>query len=292
MDVENDIAPENVELRRTPQRKAKTRNILECDMSSDTAVHELLECPVCMNVMYPPIHQCPNGHTLCSKCQSKVRCCPVCRRQLGNIRCLALERVAESLELSCKYQSLGCRDIFPYLDRPGHELNCRFRPYNCPYAGSECHVNGDIPFLVAHLQVDHEVDIHDASTFNHRYVKSRPENVENATWMLTIFNCFGYQFCLHFEAFNLGMAPVYMAFVRFMGHDDDARKFRYSVEVGSNGRKLTWQGIPRSIRDSHTEVRDNMDGLIIHRNMALFFSGGNGRELRLKVAGRIWKEQA
>lgn len=107
-----------------------------------------------------------------------------------------------------------------------------------------------------------------------------------------VFNCYGYQFCLHFEAFNLGMAPVYMAFIRFMGDDQDARKFSYSLEVGGNGRKMTWQGVPRSIRDTHTKVRDSMDGLIIQRSMALFFSGGNRQELKLKVAGRIWKEEA
>lgn len=110
--------------------------------------------------------------------------------------------------------------------------------------------------------------------------------------MVQLFNCFGYQFCLHFEAFNLGRAPVYMAFIRFMGEEHDARKFSYSLEVGANGRKLTWQGVPRSIRDSHKTVRDSMDGLIIHKNMALFFSGGNSRELKLKVAGRIWKVQS
>ena len=33
-----------------------------------TRIHELLECPVCTNSMYPPIHQCHNGHTLCSTC--------------------------------------------------------------------------------------------------------------------------------------------------------------------------------------------------------------------------------
>lgn len=84
---------------------------------------------------------------------------------------------------------------------------------------------------------------------------------------------------------------MYMAFIRFMGEDDDARKFSYSLEVGMKGRKLMWQGVPRSIRDSHTKVRDSMDGLVIHRSMALFFSGGNNQELKLKVSGRIWKEE-
>ncbi|THG10074.1 hypothetical protein TEA_028145 [Camellia sinensis var. sinensis] len=291
-----------------------------------TSVHELLECPVCTNSMYPPIHQnicrtamvpsalalaralpgrrimndfpspkllkCHNGHTLCSTCKTRVHNrCPTCRQELGDIRCLALEKVAESLELPCKYYSLGCPEIFPYYSKLKHESVCNFRPYNCPYAGSECSVTGDIPFLVAHLRDDHKVDMHTGCTFNHRYVKSNPREVENATWMLTVFHCFGQYFCLHFEAFQLGMAPVYMAFLRFMGDETEARIYSYSLEVGANGRKLIWEGTPRSVRDSHRKVRDSHDGLIIQRNMALFFSGGDRKELKLRVTGRIWKEQ-
>ncbi|TVU32417.1 hypothetical protein EJB05_24148, partial [Eragrostis curvula] len=261
-------------------------------MPPATGVHELLECPVCTNSMYPPIHQCQNGHTICSTCKTRVHNrCPTCRQELGDIRCLALEKVAESLELPCKYYSLGCPEVFPYYSKLKHESQCNFRPYNCPYAGSECSVVGDIPFLVAHLRDDHKVDMHSGCTFNHRYVKSNPREVENATWMLTVFHCFGQYFCLHFEAFQLGMAPVYMAFLRFMGDENEARNYCYSLEVGGNGRKMIWEGTPRSIRDSHRKVRDSHDGLIIQRNMALFFSGGDRKELKLRVTGRIWKEQ-
>lgn len=131
--------------------------------------------------------QCRNGHTLCSTCKSRVHNrCPTCRQELGDIRCLALEKVAESLELPCKYSTLGCPEIFPYYSKLKHEARCNFRPYNCPYAGSECSVVGEIPFLVAHLRDDHKVDMHTGCTFNHRYVKSNPREVENATWMLTV----------------------------------------------------------------------------------------------------------
>ncbi|CAJ1958995.1 unnamed protein product [Sphenostylis stenocarpa] len=257
-----------------------------------SSVRELLECPVCLNAMYPPIHQCSNGHTLCSGCKPRVHDrCPTCRHELGNIRCLALEKVAASLELPCKYQGFGCMGIYPYYSKPKHESQCVFRPYNCPYAGSECSVMGDIPYLVTHLKDDHKVDMHNGCTFNHRYVKTNPQEVENATWMLTVFSCFGQYFCLHFEAFQLGMAPVYIAFLRFMGDDNEAKNYTYSLEVGGNGRKMIWQGVPRSIRDSHRKVRDSFDGLIIQRNMALFFSGGDKKELKLRVTGRIWKEQ-
>lgn len=131
--------------------------------------------------------QCHNGHTLCSTCKTRVHNrCPTCRQELGDIRCLALEKVAESLELPCKYYSLGCPEIFPYYSKLKHEAVCNFRPYNCPYAGSECSAAGDIPFLVTHLRDDHKVDMHTGCTFNHRYVKSNPREVENATWMLTV----------------------------------------------------------------------------------------------------------
>ncbi|MQL80826.1 hypothetical protein Taro_013280 [Colocasia esculenta] len=280
-------------------------------MSPAASVHDLLECPVCTNSMYPPIYQCQNGHTLCSTCKLRVENrCPTCRQELGDIRCLALEKLAESLELPCKYYSLGCPEIFPYYSKLKHEGQCIFQPYHCPYAGSECSVVGDIPFLVSHLKDDHKVDMHTGCTFNHRYVKANAREVENATWMLTvssypslfsfplekmiltlIFNCFGQYFCLHFEAFQIGMAPVYIAFLRFMGSESEARNYSYSLEVGAHGRKLMWEGTPRSIRDSHRKVRDSHDGLIIQRNMALFFSGSDKKELKLRVTGKIWKEQ-
>ena len=143
-------------------------------------------------VTYVPILllQCSNGHTICSGCKPRVHNrCPTCRYELGNIRCLALEKVAASLELPCKYQGFGCMGIYPYYSKLKHESQCAFRPYNCPYAGSECSVMGDIPYLVAHLKDDHKVDMHNGSTFNHRYVKSNPQEVENATWMLTVLFC-------------------------------------------------------------------------------------------------------
>ena len=161
--------------------------------------------------------QCHNGHTLCSTCKTRVQNrCPTCRQELGDIRCLALEKVAESLELPCKYYSLGCPEIFPYYSKLKHEATCNFRPYNCPYAGSECSVVGDIPFLVAHLRDDHKVDMHTGCTFNHRYVKSNPREVENATWMLTVsvkiaFRLFGWisivsnMWCASIVVFNDGV---------------------------------------------------------------------------------------
>lgn len=238
------------------------------------------------------ITECPNTHTLCSGCKSRVsNWCPTCRCNLGNIRRFALDTEAASQELACKYQNYGFQDTFPYYSELRHEAQCTFRPYNCPYAGSECNLVGDIPFLVAHLRDDHKVYMHDSFTFDHRYVKSNPLDVENATWMPTVINCFGQYFCLHFEAFQLDTAPVYIAFLIFMGDDNEAKNFSYSLEIGGDGRKLIWHGVPRSIRDGHRKVQDSHDGLIIQRDVALLFSGGDRKELNLRLTGNILKQQ-
>ncbi|KAJ0502544.1 putative seven-in-absentia protein, TRAF [Helianthus annuus] len=103
-----------------------------------------------------------------------------------------------------------------------------------------------------------------------------------------VLHCFDRYFCLHFEAFQLGGTPVYMAFVRFMGHEADARNYSYNLEVGPRGNKRSWQGTPRSIRDSPRAVCDSQEGLMIERDMALSFSDGDGNELKLRVTGKIW----
>ncbi|KAI4970100.1 hypothetical protein ZWY2020_001014, partial [Hordeum vulgare] len=98
-------------------------------------------------ILFPGIHvliisvrllltPCPNGHTICSSCKHRVdNHCPTCRQKLGNVRCLALEKVAESIQLPCKYQSLGCTWIHPYQNKLKYKELCRFMLCSCPYAG-------------------------------------------------------------------------------------------------------------------------------------------------------------
>ncbi|KAK8651484.1 hypothetical protein V6N13_141085 [Hibiscus sabdariffa] len=214
--------------------------------TESSSFRELLECPVCVTPMYPPILQCSNGHALCSGCLPKLQNqCPTCRSKVGPMRCIELEKVAASHELHCKYQNMGCTAIYPYHSILKHEAQCSYRPYSCPYPGSECAVVGDIPHLVAHLRDDHKVGMQSGSIFNHGRPKSNPDKVENAAWMLTVFNCFGHYFCLHFEATQMGMVPVYMVYLRFMGEKEEADKYGYSLEVIGNGeKKLMWEGVP------------------------------------------------
>lgn len=58
---------------------------------------ELLECPVCLDALIPPIYQCHEGHALCNECRNKVKVCPSCRSGTVDIRCRVLDRLADSV---------------------------------------------------------------------------------------------------------------------------------------------------------------------------------------------------
>lgn len=52
-----EMATPSVELRGSPCRKATTGFSGNLGTTSNNDVHELLECPICLNLMYPPIYQ-------------------------------------------------------------------------------------------------------------------------------------------------------------------------------------------------------------------------------------------
>jgi hypothetical protein len=78
-------------------------------------VQELLTCPVCYEVMFPPVKQCARGHPLCHRCCAKlvdmsapsgVAKCPLCCVRLGASlaavpRALVLEQLAATHVVTC-----------------------------------------------------------------------------------------------------------------------------------------------------------------------------------------------
>lgn len=61
-------------------------------------VKDQLECPVCLELMHPPIKifQCAQGHALCGICRPKCRNCPTCRGPMIG-RATVLEKLAQGL---------------------------------------------------------------------------------------------------------------------------------------------------------------------------------------------------
>ena len=53
----------------------------------------------------------------------------------GNIRNLAMEKVANTVFFPCKYSSNGCGVMLLHTEKMEHEDACEFRPYVCPCPG-------------------------------------------------------------------------------------------------------------------------------------------------------------
>ena len=66
-------------------------------------------------------------------------------RQLGgNIRNLAMEKVASTVMFPCKYSSGGCTVSLLHTEKVDHEETCEFRPYSCPCPGASCKWQGSL----------------------------------------------------------------------------------------------------------------------------------------------------
>ena len=122
--------------------------------SNDLA--SLFECPVCFDYALPPIMQCQSGHIVCTNCRPKLQFCPTCRGALGNIRNLAMEKVASQVLFPCRYYTNGCEITLPHTDKTSHEDGCEFRPYNCPCPGASCKWQGSLEHVMAHLLQQHK----------------------------------------------------------------------------------------------------------------------------------------
>lgn len=117
----------------------------------------LIECPVCFNIILPPIFQCSMGHLLCVTCRAKLMACPLCRESLSNIRNLAIEKFITTIQLPCTYKENGCKEKMTCIEKLTHDKSCRFRIYACTYTGSDCTCNwsGTRKILIYHLKAAH-----------------------------------------------------------------------------------------------------------------------------------------
>ncbi|XP_069680262.1 uncharacterized protein [Periplaneta americana] len=120
-------------------------------MELDQGLLQELECPVCMEIMKPPIMMCENGHNICPNCKPKLNNCPTCTKPFLQIRNLALE----SLSRQVGDKNLKCQSS------KGPEI------LKCPFASlskEECCWSGPITGLKDHVKNVHNNgnDTHEA----------------------------------------------------------------------------------------------------------------------------------
>lgn len=82
--------------------------------------------------------------------------CPSCKKPTGSIRCLALEKLIESLKVKCKFAVVGCSDMVKFSEKGYHERICWFAPLSCPFP--ECNFHGKYELLQEHVMRTHPED--------------------------------------------------------------------------------------------------------------------------------------
>lgn len=93
-----------------------------------------MECPVCDNIMCPPICQCQNGHSICNECFAKVKSCPSCRAPKNPLaRSYALEAIHAKLRVPCKNTFAGCDHVSLGSNIVKHQTFCKYAKKLCPF---------------------------------------------------------------------------------------------------------------------------------------------------------------
>lgn len=102
-----------------------------------------LVCPACLDVCDGHIHQCPQGHLICSECDRSLasRTCPTCRGALPSAEAPERNRFAERMIAALPYVCEHCGAATTRGERTAHEVECPGRPRVCAvraYSASHC----------------------------------------------------------------------------------------------------------------------------------------------------------
>lgn len=115
---------------------------------------EVLDCSICLEPLSVPVFQCENGHIACSPCCTKLsNRCPSCSWPIGYNRCRAIEKVLESVKVSCQNTAYGCKETVSYSKKHDHEVTCNYVPCSCPH--SNCNFRGSSKQLAQHFRSKH-----------------------------------------------------------------------------------------------------------------------------------------
>ncbi|KAL3693593.1 hypothetical protein R1sor_007244 [Riccia sorocarpa] len=235
---------------------------------------DILDCNICMEPLNSPIFQCSNGHIACSECCVKLSgICPSCSKPVGKIRCLAIEKLIESLQMSCKHAEYGCTRMISFTKKKSHELACTFAPFSCPVPSC------DFSNLVANFP-RHFQDVHQVRTLDLQYdswftVMLAPSD----TYVL--LKAGAILFLMHYERSSLGN----LVYVTFFGGQTHVDQYSFHLEVKKGKKRLSIEGVPRSILDQ--ESKQSSDFLLIPMKTYELADGRIQLEVSFRRSGEL-----
>lgn len=112
-----------------------------------------LRCPICTNVLRPPIRTCTANHTFCPNCNI---CTTRCGKTSSSRTNEALEQMFLVLKVPCIYELDGCDHVERGATITDHEAECKYKPFPCPLeVDFDCPWVGNMCEIDEHLSVDH-----------------------------------------------------------------------------------------------------------------------------------------
>ncbi|KAJ2939639.1 hypothetical protein O0L34_g14359 [Tuta absoluta] len=191
----------------------------------------LLECPVCLEWMEPPMWQCRRGHLVCGRCRARLAACPVCRTGFSSVRNRAMEGVAEMLRYPCRH---GCGRDLQLRRRSTHEASCAARRYRCP--APQCETRPPIAHkdLAPHFQSKHLTMVKLGHSHN---FSMRVNSEQHDNWIILALNQL-FHLRVDVDIRTWGVV-VYVAYI---GPKCNADDYTYEVAVTGqhNSRKLIY----------------------------------------------------
>lgn len=193
---------------------------------------EVLDCSICFNSLNIPVFQCENGHIACSSCCQKLRNkCPSCSWPIGYNRCRAIEKVLESVNISCTNTKYGCKETMSYSKKHDHEKTCIYTPCSCPIP--DCNFVGSSKQLSQHFSLKHSSDVkrfqynrlfHVTMESDEKFLILQEESEASLFILCNIIELIG------------NLVRVY-----YFGRMSSMRKFPYVVIAEKEGSKLWLQ---------------------------------------------------
>lgn len=222
----------------------------------------LLECPVCLEWMEPPISQCRRGHLVCGRCRTRLSACPVCRTPFSSVRNRAMEGVAEMLRYPCRH---GCGREVRLRRRGPHESSCTARRYQCPAPDCTRHPLLQRDELMHHFQCKHLPIL----KIGRKHKFSMKVNAEqHDTWLImTLDEYFHMRVDVDIRTWGV------IVYVSYIGPKKNANHFYYEVTVQGqhNSRKLVYTRTTHSDLESSSVNVSRQDCFHLTLDQALNF---------------------
>lgn len=240
----------------------------------------LLECPVCLEYVMPPIHQCKRGHIVCSSCKPQLTQCPTCRSRFADVRSLVLEKIAEQLLYPCKNYTAGCQGKYKLQDKTDHEDNCFYRTYKCII--SQCNWKGFWQEILGHMNEVHSSIVIRGEIQVLQFNFSNPMN-SSQNWIVSALD----------EIFRVNLVysvqrSQIFGCVQYIGPRRSANNFMYTLEVSSRNhfykRRFLYSRVTHSDLGRLSSFYHSGDSFSLRADSANLFAEGGKLTLNLEIA--------